>query len=115
MNATTALLFLLAGIGPALTLGAANAAQADCVSVQGTIVGQQTSPTTFMGTVTGDLSGTAMGFNFQIVKTSDHATFHFVVDRIFTTPQGELYNSAVEGVLSPIAPPVYLVNEHSVV
>jgi hypothetical protein len=93
----------------------ATAAQADCVSVQGTIAGQQTGPTSFMGTVTGDLAGTALGQNFQIVKVSGDRTFQFVVDRIFVTAQGDLYNTVVVGVLSPKAPPVYLVDEHSVI
>ena len=93
----------------------ATAAQADCDSIQGTIAGQQTGPTTFMGTVTGDLAGTALGQNFQIVKVSGDRTFQFVVDRIFVTAQGDLYNTVVVGVLSPKAPPVYLVDEHSVI
>jgi hypothetical protein len=115
MHARTAMLFLLAGIVPALTLGAANAAQADCASVQGTAAGQQTSPTTFMSTMTGDLAGMLFGENFQVVKVSGGRTFHFVVDHILLTPQGELDFSAPEGVLSPMAPPVYLADEHNVI
>jgi hypothetical protein len=114
MNVRTAMQSLLAGIGLALTLGAAPAARADCVSVHGTAAGHSTGPTSFISTVTGDLAGTLLGTNFQIVKTGDDATLHFVVDHTFITPQGEL-SAPGTGVLSPIAPPVYLVNEHCVV
>lgn len=115
MNRRAATLFLLAGIGLTLTLGAANVAQADCISVHGTIVGHQISPTSFTGTVTGDLAGTAMGTNFQILSVSGDRTFHFIVDHILSTAQGNLYASTVDGVLAPMAPPVYRVNEHNVV
>jgi hypothetical protein len=93
----------------------ARAAQADCNSVQGTVVGHSTGPTSFIGTATGDLAGSATGTNFQIVKVSGDRTFHFVVDHTFTTPQGEIYATALEGVLSPMAPPIYLASEHNVV
>jgi hypothetical protein len=115
MNRRTAVLSLLAGIGLALTRGAAPAAQADCVSVQGTVVGQQISSTSFVGTVTGDLVGTAMGTNFQVLKVTGDGTFHFVVDHVFSTPVGDLYFTTLEGVLSPMAPPVYMASEHNVV
>jgi hypothetical protein len=98
-----------------LAVSPAAPASASCTNVSGTVAFWATGPSSFAGSLTGDLAGTLTATGFAIVRVGDDGTIHYVVEsQEFITDRGTL-SAFVEGVLSPISPNYYWANERNVV
>jgi hypothetical protein len=99
-----------AGDAPtALKAGALSAdrgAQSGCSNVSGTDLVQLTSPTTAVGTWSGDISGTGEAVLDEL-RASGAGALHFKAHGSITTATGDHLFVSEEDVLGPVDPPRY--------
>lgn len=99
-----------AGDAPtALKAGALSAdrgAQSGCSNVSGTDLVQLTSPTTAVGTWSGDISGTGEAVLDEL-QASSAGALHFKAHGSITTTTGDQLFESEEDVLGPVDPPRY--------
>src|SRR6266566_2356421 len=103
---------LLAACGPDSPTAPAAAtlslSSATCQNIEGMDFAQFTSPTTAIGTLSGDLTGTFDAVIDAIVP-GDDGSLHLTAHRIITNALGTI-NTSDGGVLSPEAVPLYRAN-----
>ena len=98
---------LIAALAPTTAAG-----PKDCTTVRGTLLGHATGPNSFESVLTGDLAGTLLGTNFEILAADQDGTLHGVVDHEFISADGT-FNTFADVVLSPIGSNVYRTSERN--
>jgi hypothetical protein len=90
----------------ARALSADRGAQSSCSNVSGTDLVQLTSPTTAVGTWSGDISGTGEAVLDEL-QASGEGALHFKAHGSITTASGDHLFVSEEDVLGPVDPPRY--------
>jgi hypothetical protein len=93
----------------ALEVGALSAdrgVQNGCSNVSGSDIAQFTSPTTGVGTFTGDISGTGDALVDELRPSGDGA-LHLAAHGTITTTSGDQIFTTLDAVLAPADPPSY--------
>jgi hypothetical protein len=81
--------------------------QSGCSNLSGTDIAQFTSPTTGVGTFTGDISGTGDAIVDELRPNGDGA-LHLVAHGTITTTSGDqIFETKIDAVLAPVDPPSY--------